>query len=70
VNNDGGSLWSLSSDYCWHRFLATCFGQYFALNLSYSREQMSQLTTHQQNFVLNAMQIYYRPGGKNIFGKN
>lgn len=64
------SFWSLSADYSWHRFLATCYGQYFAINLTYSMEQMSHLETHRQNFVLNAMQIYYRPGGRNIFGKN
>lgn len=61
--------WSLTSQYTWHRFLATTFGQFVTLILSYDTEQMSQLSTHQQNFVLNAMQLYYRPGGKNIFGK-
>lgn len=61
--------WSLSADYTWHRFFATTYGQYVSLILSYSDEQMSQLRTHQQHFALNAMQIYYLPGGKNIFGK-
>lgn len=60
---------TLSSQYSWHRFFATCFGQYLRLILTYDDEQMFQLRTHQQNFVLNAMQIYFRPGGKNIFGK-
>lgn len=62
-------FFSLSALYTWHRFFATCFGQYFSLILSYSDEQMAQLSTHQQNFVLNAMKIWYRPGGKNIFGR-
>lgn len=61
--------YTLSSQYTWHRFFATCFGQYLRLLLTYDQEQMFQLRTHQQNFVLNAMQIYYRPGGKNIFGR-
>lgn len=60
---------TLSAQYAWHRFFASCYGQYLALILSYSNEQMSQITTHRQNFVLNAMKIWYRPGGKNIFGK-
>ena len=60
---------TLSSDYTWHRFFSTCFGQYLSLILTYNNQQMSQLSTHQQNFVLNAMKIWYRPGGKNIFGK-
>ncbi len=64
-----GKFFSLSSDYTWHRFYATCYGQYFALILSYDNTQMSRLSTHQQNFVLNAMKMWYRPGGRNIFGK-
>lgn len=62
-------FYNLTADYTWHRFFATCYGQYLRLILSYDDEQMFQLRTHQQNFVLNAMQIYFRPGGKNIFGR-
>ena len=61
--------YTLSSQYAWHRFYASCFGQYLSLILTYDNNQMSQLSTHQQNFVLNAMKIWYRPGGRNIFGK-
>jgi hypothetical protein len=61
--------WTLSSKYTWHRFFSTCYGQYFSIILTNSNEQMAQLRTHQQNFVLNAMQIFYLPGGKNIFGR-
>lgn len=60
---------TLSAEYAWHRFFATCFGQYLSLILTYNNEQMSQISTHRQNFVLNAMKIWYRLGGKNIFGK-
>ncbi len=62
-------FFTLTSEYAWHRFFSTCFGQYLRLILSYNNDQMSQLSTHQQNFVLNAMKIWYRPGGRNIFGK-
>lgn len=62
-------FFTLTSEYSWHRFFSTCFGQYLRLVLSYNNDQMSQLSTHQQNFVLNAMKIWYRPGGRNIFGK-
>lgn len=73
----GGGYWeqvneqyfTLSADYAWHRFFATCYGQFFAVILTYNNDQMSRLSTHQQNFVLNAMKLSYRPGGKNIFGK-
>jgi hypothetical protein len=60
---------SLNSEYTWHRFFATCFGQYLSLILTYDNNQMSELSTHQQLIVLNAMKIYFRPGGRNIFGK-
>lgn len=66
---DNQEYFTLSSQYSWHRFFATCFGQYLRLVLTYSDEQMAQLSTHQQNFVLNAIKIWYRPGGRNIFGK-
>lgn len=73
----GGGYWvqseqqyfTLSAQYAWHRFFSSCFGQFLSLILTYNNDQMSQLSTHQQNFVLNAMKIWYRPGGKNIFGK-
>lgn len=61
--------YTLSAQYAWHRFFSSCFGQFLSLILTYNNDQMSQLSTHQQNFVLNAMKIWYRPGGKNIFGK-
>lgn len=60
---------TLDAEYAWHRFFATAFGQYIALILTYNTQQMFQLSTHQQNFVLNAIKIYFRPGGRNIFGK-
>lgn len=63
------AYFTLQAQYSWHRFFATCFGQYLRLVLTYSPEQMAQISTHTQNFVLNAMKIWYRPGGKNIFGR-
>ena len=73
----GGGYWvqskqqyfTLSAQYAWHRFFSSCFGQFLSLILTYDNDQMSRLSTHKQNFALNAMKIWYRPGGKNIFGK-
>jgi hypothetical protein len=59
---------TLGSQYTWHRFYSTSFGQYLSLIITNNNDQMSQLQTHQQAFVLNAMKIYYLPGGRNIFG--
>lgn len=60
---------TLSAQYAWHRFFANAYGQYMSIILTYNDEQMAQLSTHRQNFVLNAMKIYFRPAGNNIFGK-
>lgn len=57
------------SQYCWHRFFASCMGQFLSFLITYDNFQMTQLTTHQQQFTLNAMRILFRPGGKNIFGR-
>ncbi len=61
--------YTLSSQYAWHRFFATCFGQFLRIVLTYNNDQMFQISTHRQNFVLNAIKLWFRPGGKNIFGK-
>lgn len=61
--------YTLSSQYSWHRFFANAYGQYMSVIITNNDEQMAQLSTHQQNFVLNAMKIYFRSAGTNIFGK-
>ena len=60
---------TLSAQYAWHRFFANAYGQYMSVVITNNDEQMSQLSTHQQNFVLNAMKISFRAAGNNIFGK-
>jgi len=60
---------TLPAQYAWHRFFASCYGQFISLRITYDNSLMSQLRTHQQNFVLNAMQMYFKDAGKNIFGK-
>lgn len=62
-------FFTLSAEYAWHRFFATAFGQYLGLILTYNNDQMFEISTHRQNFVLNAIKIWYRSGGRNIFGK-
>jgi hypothetical protein len=62
-------FFTLSAQYAWHRFFANAYGQYMSVVITHDDEQMAQLSTHQQNFVLNAMRISYRPAGINIFGK-
>lgn len=57
------------SNYAWHRFFASCFGQYIALNFTYDEFLKNQISTHQQLFEINALQLWCRSGGSNIFGK-
>lgn len=56
-----------TSQYTWHSFYATQVAQYININLTYDDNLMNLLGTHQQIFVLNAMDIKHRPGGKIIF---
>lgn len=54
------------SDYAWHRFFATSTGQYIRIQLTYDDDLMNSIVTHQQDWILNAMTLYIRPGSKNV----
>lgn len=56
-----------ASDYQWHRFYATCAGQFYNIVMTYDNALMNTLTTHEQSWVLNAMNMWVRPGGKLVF---
>lgn len=56
-----------ASQYAWYRFYATCAGQYLRFLLFFDDTLMNTLTTHQQDWVLNAMNIWARQGGKIVF---
>lgn len=55
------------SDYAWHRFYATSAGQYIKIRMTYDDVLMNRLSTHTGSWVLNAMSLYVRPGGKQVF---
>lgn len=55
------------SDIAWHRFYCTLAAQFIRLQFTYDDELMNQLATHQQTWVLNAITLWTRPGGKMIF---
>lgn len=52
------------SQYAWHRFYATVYGQYVSVFITYNDEQMNTLDTHQQLFEMNAMMLWSRPAGR------
>ena len=56
-----------ASDYVWHRFYATLTGQFLRIAMTYNDTLMNDINTHKYEWVLNAMTIYSRSGGKVIF---
>lgn len=71
-----GGIWNTSpvngqtyipgSEYAWYRFYSTQFGQYLRIALTYDDNLMNQLATHQSPMELNAMNIWFREGGRII----
>jgi hypothetical protein len=69
-----GGIWNTSpvngqtyipgSEYAWYRFYSTQFGQYLRIGLTYDDNLMNQLATHQTTMELNAMNIWFREGGR------
>lgn len=57
----------IASDIAWHRFYSTLIGQMIRIQMTYDDDLMNTLTTHQQTWILNAITIYTRIGGKLIF---
>lgn len=71
-----GGIWNTSpadgqtyipgSEYAWYRFYSTQFGQYLRIGITYDDSLMNQLATHQTPMELNAMNLWFREGGRLI----
>jgi hypothetical protein len=61
-----GQVYQPGSQYAWYRFYSTQFGQYLRIGLTYDDTLMNQLSTHQLPFELNAMNCFFRKGGRLI----
>ncbi len=61
-----GQTYIPGSEYAWYRFYSTQFGQYLRIGMTYDDNLMNQLATHQTPMELNAMNIWFRPGGRLI----
>lgn len=61
-----GQTYQSGSEYAWYRFYSTQFGQYLRIGLTYDDNLMNQLATHQSPMELNAMNIWFREGGRII----
>lgn len=55
------------SDILWHRFYFTLAGQMIRIQMTYSDALMNTITTHRSDWVLNAMTIWCRKAGKQVF---
>jgi Ubiquitin-activating enzyme E1 FCCH domain len=61
-----GQTYIQGSQYAWYRFYSTQFGQYLRVGLTYDNNLMNQLATHQTPMELNAMNLWFREGGRII----
>ncbi len=59
-----GTNYQSGSQYAWYSFYSTQFGQYLRIALTYDDILMNQIATHQSSLELNAMNIYFREGGR------
>ncbi len=55
-----------SSEYVWQRFYATTVGQFCRIEVTYDDALMNTLATHQNDWIMNAICLWIRPGGKNV----
>lgn len=58
------SFYIPGSEYAWYRFYSNQFGQYLRIGITYDDTLMNQLATHQAPMELNAMNCYFREGGR------
>jgi hypothetical protein len=66
TNRVDGQTYMPGSEYAWYRFYSTQFGQYLRVALTYDDSLMNQLATHQSPMELNAMNLWFREGGRLI----
>lgn len=59
-----GQAYIQGSQYAWYSFYSTQYGQYLRLGLTYDDSLMNQLATHQTPMELNAMNFWFREGGR------
>lgn len=55
------------SEYAWHRFFATCNGQFFNITFTYDDELMNLDSTHTNDWGLYGITLYCKPAGRNTF---
>jgi hypothetical protein len=59
-----GQTYIPGTQYAWYRFYSTQFGQYLRIGITYDDSLMNQPATHQSPMELNAMNLWFRKGGR------
>lgn len=59
-----GQTYIPGSEYAWYRFYSNQFGQFLRVGITYDDSLMNQLSTHQMPMELNAMNLWFREGGR------
>lgn len=59
-----GQTYPPGAQYAWYSFYSTQFGQYLRIGITYDDALMNQPSTHQVPMELNAMNCWFREGGR------
>lgn len=60
------NLYIPGSNYAWHRFFATCTGQFLRIQITYNPEQMADIVNAYTSMTINSMALWVRPGSRSI----
>lgn len=63
MTQDQNTFYVAGSQYAWHRFYSTVFGQYITTQITYNDNLMNSPVTHTSDFQMNAMVLWGKPGG-------
>jgi hypothetical protein len=55
---------SKSQDIVWNRFYNTVFGQFISVQITYNDDEMNNKNIQDDDFILNSMIIWGKPGGR------
>lgn len=55
-----------ATDYNWQRLFATSTGQFLRIEITYDDNLMNTLSTHENDWIMNAICLWTRPGGRNV----
>lgn len=66
VTQDDNFYYTPGSNYMWHRYYATVFGEYLTYEISYSDTLMNTKTTHNTDFEMNGIRLWLKPSVRGV----